>query len=708
MKKFCVIFVLFCAVFIISCDESNSSNSNGNSDSTDIGESVTDEDAADTDSTDTESTDAEPDDNESSDSEPADSEPDTSDTTPDGTDTSDSESDDYTDTTDSEPDDNADSESDDDTDTAEPEPTEAEKCAVAEGNWNAAESSCTKIAECTKPEHTVWNGNSSYIRTYTDGAWSDEIEAEYNKETAGTCHYKCATGYAWHGSSCDTAPTIVSDCTGLPDGAFWNSVDKITQTFDGENWEPSVNGVYDINPSSEECRFFCKPRYTWNDTDNECVAETQEVECTGLPEHAQWNEYDKVIQTWNGTTWEPEDTTGIYSETSSMTECRFICNLHYTWQNSACEADTQFADCSPKPEHSYWNDNGENGRFPQEWTETGWTPESYESEYSTEAGICKYKCENNYFWTGSECVNPCDDNPCTGIDHSTGVCNASAWNRYTCGCENNYFWTGSECVNPCDDNPCTGIDHSTGVCNASAWNSYSCECENYYLWKKLYINHHLLQYSCINPCEGIAHADGTWTQDIHVHDSLNNYNCGCENNYFWNGSECVNPCEPCNNDALSTSCSATDWNNYNCRCKENYFWNGSECAFIPECSPSSGTPCKSGNLMWSEKTNGFCYESFDFSSRRHCDNLTEGGYNDWRWPNIDELKTLITNCTDGSCSKFGDTDIFASSTTKTEGSSFIEELWWYVDFSTGDANYWTRQVLYFESPVRCYSVRCVR
>lgn len=28
----------------------------------------------------------------------------------------------------------------------------------------------------------------------------------------------------------------------------------------------------------------------------------------------------------------------------------------------------------------------------------------------------------------------------------------------------------------------------------------------------------------------------------------------------------------------------------------------------------------------------------------YCDNLTEGGYSDWRLPNIDALRTLIQNC----------------------------------------------------------------
>lgn len=52
-------------------------------------------------------------------------------------------------------------------------------------------------------------------------------------------------------------------------------------------------------------------------------------------------------------------------------------------------------------------------------------------------------CEEGKFWNGSECVNPCEPNPCG--EHSTGVCTATAWNQFECGCDDGYFWKGSEC-----------------------------------------------------------------------------------------------------------------------------------------------------------------------------------------------------------------------------------------------------------------------
>ena len=59
---------------------------------------------------------------------------------------------------------------------------------------------------------------------------------------------------------------------------------------------------------------------------------------------------------------------------------------------------------------------------------------------------------------------------------------------------------------------------------------------------------------------------------------------------------------------------------------------------------------KIGNLIWSDRsTNTMNWNS----AKQYCKKLKEGGYNDWRLPNIDELRTLIQNHpgtqTGGSC-----------------------------------------------------------
>ena len=55
------------------------------------------------------------------------------------------------------------------------------------------------------------------------------------------------------------------------------------------------------------------------------------------------------------------------------------------------------------------------------------------------------------------------------------------------------------------------------------------------------------------------------------------------------------------------------------------------------------------NLTWSSRTEELTWND----AVSYCDNLSEGGFSDWRLPNIDELRTLILNCsgteTGGSC-----------------------------------------------------------
>ena len=169
-------------------DTGNQTNDSDNGDTTpDEGDSQPD------------GTDTEPD---GSDSQPdgADTEPDESDSQPDDADTEPDESDSQPDDADPTSDD-VDPQSDDDADSA-PELTEAEKCGAAGGTWNATEGTCTKTTECTgKPENAEWNGAFSYKQTYTDGAWSAEIPAEYDTEE-GVCHYKCARDSVWNQQGC--------------------------------------------------------------------------------------------------------------------------------------------------------------------------------------------------------------------------------------------------------------------------------------------------------------------------------------------------------------------------------------------------------------------------------------------------------------------------------------------------------------------------
>ena len=150
---------------------------------------------------------------------------------------------------------------------------------------------------------------------------------------------------------------------------------------------------------------------------------------------------------------------------------------------------------------------------------------------------------------------------------------------------------------------------------------------------------------------------------------------------------------------------------------------------LPECSPTSSTPCKdlSSGLTWSAKAQKTMNLDYAVS---YCDNLTEGWYSDWHLPTISELRTLIQNCpgteTGGSCgvtdnclswnecgkdgcsgctydesnrgqySKFGDSGYFWSSSTGIDVTYYA----WFVYFDYGNVCYDNKTTYYY--------VRCVR
>ena len=119
---------------------------------------------------------------------------------------------------------------------------------------------------------------------------------------------------------------------------------------------------------------------------------------------------------------------------------------------------------------------------------------------------------------------------------------------------------------------------------------------------------------------------------------------------------------------------------------------------------------KIGNLIWSDRSSSTMNWS---SAKQYCEDLTEGGYTDWRLPTISELRTTIKNCSGsqsgGSCrvsdsclssdcwskscycddrsnnggyySKLGDADgiyLWSSSTLSDSTGNA-----WYVDFRYG-------------------------
>lgn len=141
---------------------------------------------------------------------------------------------------------------------------------------------------------------------------------------------------------------------------------------------------------------------------------------------------------------------------------------------------------------------------------------------------------------------------------------------------------------------------------------------------------------------------------------------------------------------------------------------------------------KGDNLQWSKKSSK---EMNWNKAAAYCKNLKEGGQNNWRVPNIDELRTLIQNhpstlaggtcpisekagklsindsndaCDDnddgGNYSKLGDIDWLWSSSSVSDNSKDA----WFVSFSTGRVGFINKNSSHGYHSDELIYVRCVR
>ena len=82
----------------------------------------------------------------------------------------------------------------------------------------------------------------------------------------------------------------------------------------------------------------------------------------------------------------------------------------------------------------------------------------------------------------SEPTDLCVPNPCLGIENSTEICTVVG-NIHTCECKPNYYWDGSvECINPCNEDSCSGEHMISDSCTPTGASSYTCGCESGYYW----------------------------------------------------------------------------------------------------------------------------------------------------------------------------------------------------------------------------------
>jgi hypothetical protein len=159
---------------------------------------------------------------------------------------------------------------------------------------------------------------------------------------------------------------------------------------------------------------------------------------------------------------------------------------------------------------------------------------------------------------------------------------------------------------PCEEeNPCEEMPNSTGECKIKN-NAFICGCEENYTWN----GEVCMANSRSAKCSELP-KNAEW-------------NTVSEIIQVWNGEKWIPSKEGsyCENESESECCF---------KCKNGHHWIDSNC--LPECSPTSATPCIDMNtdLIWSAKSENTMHWNDTFE---YCANLNEGGFDDWKLPSI--------------------------------------------------------------------------
>ncbi|MBO4698843.1 DUF1566 domain-containing protein [bacterium] len=422
-------------------------------------------------------------------------------------------------------------------------------------NYSWKNSRCaadTRTADCTGlPANAVWNSASSITQTWNGSDWVPANSGTYNTNpSSAECRFKCDANYFWNGSKCvnpcdsgvcgrvanssgeckasnatkyscgcktnytwnESALTCDADsrtsaCQGLPENAVWNTASSITQTWNGSDWVPATEGSFSSSASTNQCVFKCKENYTWKNS--QCTADQRTVNCTEIPENAEWNSVSTITQTWSGSAWLPSNTSS-YNESPSTDECRFKCKTNYThWAATSlfpesCDPETKEYVCPDKPANSSWNSVP---YYEQTWNGEKWIPKETDTTYNITPSTteCRFKCNENYTWKDSQCKADTKTVNCTEIPENAEwnngstvfqTWNGSTWfpsnvssysenpdsNECTFKCIEDHFWRQGACISPCDDEPCSDFENAENECKVFAWNRYTCTCRSSYYW----------------------------------------------------------------------------------------------------------------------------------------------------------------------------------------------------------------------------------
>ncbi|MBP5405951.1 DUF1566 domain-containing protein [bacterium] len=745
MKKSAICLMLFLTLlFVVSC---GGSKNDDKTDSGDSGETVTDGDTADTEA--------------AGDSEPSDTKPDDGDsvdTTPEPNDDADS----------------SDSASDDETDTAPGTPCDPNQCwfvSAATGkctekgatyececreNYTWKDGDCignTRQAECEElPENAVWNSVTEITQQWSWSTWKPSTIGVYNEEASTTeCRFKCKDKYEWDGAKCVvvipqcSAENADKTCKDYETGYIWSaqSAEKYGQenivTYceeelktDNLSWKtPTIDELRTIVRNCDKTKFggACPVSVEYFDYNTYCKPNLGDCNGCDPEEGIEYSIFGTKkgvgndFSLWSSTQAQENSIMYYYMTFSSDIHMAAIsanhtgtrnirclgsgkCPEHYELDgNFECVPATREIMCSDLPENAVGNPLL-NDTITQTWDVDGekWIPENTKYEY---CGIinpyrCCFQCYSNYEWDSAakKCLQKTRKAKCEGLPanaewngsgeitqtlwgdgkwlpSNTGVYDTNSSTEYChFKCKSGFWWTGEKCESKTRTVECEGLPTN------AEWNTAE------------------------EITQTRSDEDGTWSPSRKgvYNEKASTTECRYK---------CKEEYEPDLIDADTIVCKHAEcgsliYNTHSCKDSESH-------------------------LIWSPVTSFWMIHS---QALEYCERMSWGGYNKWRLPTIDELRTLIINCpgtetggackvsekdghlskqdglpeTDCSCldsgslnySKLGDDSTLWSSSTLSPSSTVAdnENYAWYVGFEYAS--------LWFSRKDGGFEVRCVR
>ncbi|MBP5591611.1 DUF1566 domain-containing protein [bacterium] len=148
---------------------------------------------------------------------------------------------------------------------------------------------------------------------------------------------------------------------------------------------------------------------------------------------------------------------------------------------------------------------------------------------------------------------------------------------------------------------------------------------------------------CVEQCTEDMCANAEFsTGKCETNSFMNEAYCQCEEGYLHISSGCMTPCEKCEGlEGGDGTCVATSSYEYTCGCKHGYFNSDNQCLPVEDCNVSNRFPCinSSQKFMWAiPAQRRMKWEK----AKKYCEDLDYLGYTNWRLPDIDELRTIVS------------------------------------------------------------------